>query len=85
MPGLNDYINDTINMLNHVSNVVIVVDIIKGLKISDKLIIQECIRKNKNIIYVLNKIDWVILELQLSPDDAYLLFEQVVNDLSLND
>lgn len=57
MPGLNDYINDTINMLNHVSNVVIVVDIIKGLKISDKLIIQECIRKNKNIIYVLNKID----------------------------
>lgn len=57
MPGLNDYINDNINMLNHVSNVVIVVDIIKGLKISDKLIIQECIRKNKNIIYVLNKID----------------------------
>lgn len=85
MPGLNDYINDTINMLNHVSNVVIVVDVIKGLKISDKLIIQECIRKNKNIIYVLNKIDWVILELQLSPDDAYLLFEQVVNDLSLSD
>lgn len=45
MPGLNDYINDTMKMLNHVSNVIIVVDVIKGLKSSDKLIIQECIRK----------------------------------------
>lgn len=39
MPGLNDYINDTISMIDLVSNVVIVVDMIKGLKLVDKHII----------------------------------------------
>ena len=44
-------------------NIILVVDVIKGLRISDKELIWECLKTNKRVIYVFNKIDRIVLEL----------------------
>lgn len=61
--------------------IILVIDGIKGLTLSDQKIISLARNHHWEIIFVINKIDKIILDLQMGPEDTFLLLEEKVSSL----
>ena len=60
----------------------VVVDVVEGLLMSTKTSIEYCIKLNIPFVVVLNKMDRLIIELKLPPNDAYQKIQVVLNDIN---
>jgi translation elongation factor EF-G len=60
-----------------------VVDALEGVTQHFKKLMEICIMEDKPIILVINKIDRLILELKLPPEDAYLKIKNVIDNVNL--
>jgi U5 small nuclear ribonucleoprotein component len=54
-----------------VDGFVVVLDVVEGVQINTKQVIQHAINEGLSLVLVLNKIDRLILDLKLPPSDAY--------------
>lgn len=52
--------------------VVLVVDAIEGVMLMTEKIIKHILREKLNVIIIINKIDRLIVEMKIPPEDAYL-------------
>ncbi|CEP64438.1 U5 snRNP GTPase SNU114 LALA0_S11e04104g [Lachancea lanzarotensis] len=60
---------------------IVVVDVVEGITAVTQQLIGQIQKRGLNMIFVLNKIDRLILELQLPPKDAYLKIVHVVEQI----
>lgn len=61
---------------------IICVDVVQSLSHSDKLIIENCLANDIPMAFILNKIDRLILELRLPPQDSYFKIRSVVDEIN---
>ena len=82
-PGHPDFIEEVCTSLRLADNVILVVDVLEGCTSYTERLIQRIIKSNKTLLIFVNKIDRLILELKLPPEDAYLKIKHCIDTLNL--
>ncbi|KAK7202953.1 P-loop containing nucleoside triphosphate hydrolase protein [Myxozyma melibiosi] len=70
-PGHVNFVDEVASGMRLADGVVLVVDVVEGVMINTRQILQHAISENLPITLVINKLDRLILELRLPPADAY--------------
>ncbi|KAK6457172.1 ATP dependent RNA helicase and U5 mRNA splicing factor [Scheffersomyces xylosifermentans] len=81
-PGHPNFADETTAALQSVDGVVVVLDIVEGVTARDRCIIDEAVKDDLPIVILLNKIDRLILELQLPVKDAYHKLKYIVDHVT---
>ncbi|KAH3684108.1 hypothetical protein WICPIJ_004904 [Wickerhamomyces pijperi] len=62
---------------------VIVVDVVEGLTMMVRKLLDDCLKKGLNVCLVISKIDRLCLELRLPLDDAFFKIRDVIDEINL--
>jgi len=62
--------------------VILVVDIVEGMTSHLEQIIQKAVESQLPLVLFLNKMDRLVLELRLPPNDAYLKIKYVIEQVN---
>eukprot|EP01130_Rhizamoeba_saxonica_P017042 TRINITY_DN8076_c0_g1_i1.p1 TRINITY_DN8076_c0_g1~~TRINITY_DN8076_c0_g1_i1.p1 ORF type:complete len:985 (+),score=218.40 TRINITY_DN8076_c0_g1_i1:51-2957(+) len=62
--------------------IVLVVDVVEGKMVNNERMIRHAVQNGLKIVLVLNKIDRLILELKLPPQDAYYKIKHTLDDMN---
>lgn len=82
-PGHINFHDESICAMSAVDGVMLMVDVVEGVKMHTEMLIrQTVIREGLPIILVLNKMDRLILELRLSPLDAFYKIQHVLDSVN---
>ena len=71
-PGHPNFLGEVVAGMRLADSVVLVIDAIEGVMLMTDKIIKHCIREKMRVIIVINKIDRLIIESRIPPEDAYL-------------
>jgi U5 small nuclear ribonucleoprotein component len=58
--------------------VVLVVDVVEGVMMVTEKIIKHIVREELDVVVVVNKIDRLIIEMKIPPEDAYLKIKHIL-------
>jgi len=81
-PGHVNFVDEVAASMRISDGLVLVVDVVEGVQSTTELIIQHAVREELPIVLVVNKLDRLILELKLVPDDAYLKLKHVIEQVN---
>ncbi|ELP85176.1 116 kDa U5 small nuclear ribonucleoprotein component, putative [Entamoeba invadens IP1] len=81
-PGHCDFIDERVTSLSLMDSLLLVVDVSEGVLQTTRDVIKEAILHHKEIVLVLSKIDRLIVELKLPPEDFYCKVREVVIDVN---
>jgi U5 small nuclear ribonucleoprotein component len=81
-PGHVNFTDEMIASLRLSDGILLVVDAAEGLMVSTELAIKAAIAENIAITVVINKMDRLILELKLPPNDAYHKLRHTIQELN---
>ncbi|KAI3403695.2 SNU114 [Candida oxycetoniae] len=81
-PGHVDFNDEVIAALELSDGAVLVLDVVIGVTFQDQKLINEIMKRNMPLVLVINKIDRLILELQLPPKDAYFKIFNIIDDVN---
>lgn len=81
-PGHVNFMDQTAVALAASDCAIICIDVVEGLTSIVEHLIKQCQRNSMSIIFVLNKIDRLIIELKLPPIDAYLKLNHIVEQIN---
>ncbi|QLL30394.1 hypothetical protein HG536_0A02110 [Torulaspora globosa] len=81
-PGHVNFMDQMAVALAAVDCALICVDLVEGVTSPVEKLIKECYKRSVTPIFVLNKMDRLILELKLPPVDAYLKIRHVVQQIN---
>lgn len=82
-PGHPDFLDEVCASLRLADNVVLVVDVLEGCTTYTEKLIQKVIKANKELLVFINKIDRLVLELKMPPDDAYHMIKRCLDNLNI--
>ncbi|SCU99604.1 LAME_0G04192g1_1 [Lachancea meyersii CBS 8951] len=80
-PGHVNFMDEVAVAMSASEACLVVIDVVEGITAVAQEIIDQAQRLAKDLIFVLNKIDRLIIELQLPPKDAYLKIVHVVRQI----
>jgi 116 kDa U5 small nuclear ribonucleoprotein component len=81
-PGHVDFADEVSCAMRLVDGVVVVVDVVEGVRVGAERVIKSAIREDLPLVLVVNKMDRLILELKLPPQDAYFKLKHVVEEVN---
>lgn len=81
-PGHVNFIDETSSSMRLVDGVAIVVDVVEGVQIGTQKVIENAARDDLPMVLVINKMDRLILELKIPPNDAYFKIKHVVEQVN---
>ena len=81
-PGHVNFVDEVAASLRLVDGVVLVVDVVEGVQINTEQIIKHAVLEDLPLTLVINKMDRLILELRLPPNDAYFKLKHVVEEVN---
>ena len=81
-PGHVNFVDEVAASLRLVDGVVLVVDVVEGVQINTEQIIKYAILEDLPLTLIINKMDRLILELKLPPNDAYFKLKHVVEEVN---
>ena len=81
-PGHVNFVDEVAASLRLVDGVVLVVDVVEGVQINTEQIIKYAVLEDLPLTLVINKMDRLILELKLPPNDAYFKLKHVVEEVN---
>ena len=82
-PGHPDFFDEVICGLRLSDGAVLVVDCIEGCMLGTERLIQHVVHEQIPLCVVLNKVDRLVLELKIPPNDAYLKLKHTIEELNL--
>jgi 116 kDa U5 small nuclear ribonucleoprotein component len=82
-PGHVNFVDEVAASLRLVDGVVLVVDVVEGVQANAAQIIRYAVLEDLPLTLVVNKMDRLILELKLPPNDAYFKLKHVVEEVNL--
>jgi len=81
-PGHPNFTDEVCVSMRLTDGVLLVLDAVEGVVMQTKTLIELAIKQNQRIILVINKLDRLILELQLPPVDAYLKLKKLIEEVN---
>ncbi len=81
-PGHADFSDQKAAALRMADGVLLVVDVLEGLRGQARATIRACLAGSLSIVLVVNKMERLFLELRLSPIDAYYKVRNVVDEVN---
>ena len=81
-PGHVDFVDEVSCAMRLVDGVVVVVDVVEGVRVGAERAIKAAVREDLPIVLVVNKMDRLVLELKLPPQDAYFKLKHVVEEVN---
>ena len=81
-PGHVNFLDEMDASLRLVDGAILVIDVIEGVMLSTKRAIIACIRNQVHITVCINKMDRLILELKLPPNDAYFKIKHTIDEIN---
>ncbi|KAJ3383722.1 U5 small nuclear ribonucleoprotein component, partial [Lobulomyces angularis] len=81
-PGHVDFVDEVSAGLRIADGALLVVDVIEGVMCNTEKIIKHLVNENIPITLVINKVDRLILELKLPPDDAYFKIRHTIEEVN---
>lgn len=81
-PGHVNFVDEVAASLRLVDGVVLIVDVVEGVQINTEQIIKHAVLEDLPMTLVINKMDRLILELKLPPNDAYFKLKHVVEEVN---
>ncbi|RKF75150.1 Pre-mRNA-splicing factor cwf10 [Golovinomyces cichoracearum] len=81
-PGHVNFVDEVACSLRLVDGVVLVVDVVEGVQVNTKQIIKHSLLEGLPLTLVVNKMDRLILELKLPPNDAYFKLKHVIEEVN---
>lgn len=81
-PGHINFSDEVTAAMRLCDGVVIVVDAVDGVLLNTERLIQHALKEEKAITLCINKIDRLILELRLPPNDAYHKLNRIIYDVN---
>ena len=81
-PGHVNFVDEVAAGLRLVDGVCLVVDVIEGVQINAEKIIRHAVIENIPLTLVVNKVDRLILELKLPPNDAYFKLKHTIEEVN---
>ena len=82
-PGHPDFSDEITSALALVDNVLLIVDVVEGVTSYLTKLMQMALKQNKQIIVIINKMDRLVLELKLPPNDAYHKIKHTLDELNI--
>ena len=81
-PGHVNFVDEIAASMRLADGVVLVVDVVEGVQINTEQIIKHAVLEDVPLVLVINKMDRLILELKLPPNDAYFKLKHVVEEVN---
>lgn len=81
-PGHPNFIAEFVAALRISDGVILVVDAIEGVMMTTEKIIKHIVREDLNVVVVVNKIDRLIIEMKIPPEDAYLKIKHTLEEIN---
>ncbi|KAL1515598.1 hypothetical protein AB1Y20_002218 [Prymnesium parvum] len=81
-PGHLNFSDEVSAGLRLADGALLVVDVIEGVATSTERLIRHALREKLQLLLVLNKMDRLIVELKLPPQDAYFKIRQVIEEVN---
>lgn len=81
-PGHVNFVDEVAASLRLADGAVLVVDVVEGVQANTKQIIKHAILEDVPLAMVVNKMDRLILELKLPPNDAYFKLKHVIEEVN---
>ncbi|AQZ18786.1 SNU114 (YKL173W) [Zygosaccharomyces parabailii] len=82
-PGHVNFMDETAVSLHATDCALLCIDVVEGITSVVENLIQYCQRSGLAMVFVLNKIDRLILELKLPPVDSYLKMAHIIDQINL--
>lgn len=80
--GHTDFLDEVVAATRLADGVALVVDVVEGVMVNTEKIIKQCIHDGLAITLVINKMDRLILELKLPPNDAYFKIRHTIEEVN---
>ncbi|KAF3406410.1 Pre-mRNA-splicing factor [Talaromyces pinophilus] len=81
-PGHVNFVDEVAASLRLADGVVLVVDVVEGVQANTEQIIKYAVLEDLPMTLVVNKVDRLILELKLPPNDAYFKLKHVIEQVN---
>lgn len=81
-PGHVNFVDEVAAALRLVDGVVLVVDVVEGVQVNTENIIRYAVLEDLPMTLVINKMDRLILELKIPPNDAYFKLKHVIEQVN---
>lgn len=81
-PGHPNFVDEVAAALRLVDGAVLVVDVVEGVMANTEAIIKFCLRERMPMTLVVNKMDRLILELRLPPQEAYFKVRHTIEEVN---
>ena len=79
-PGHVNFTDEASAAMRLADGVVVVIDVLEGVMLNTERLIRQAVNGRLKLVLVINKIDRLILELKLPPNDAYFKIRAVLAD-----
>ncbi|OJI97729.1 hypothetical protein ASPVEDRAFT_59378 [Aspergillus versicolor CBS 583.65] len=81
-PGHVNFVDEVAASSRLVDGVVLVIDVVEGVQANTEQIIKHAILEDLPLTMVVNKMDRLILELKIPPNDAYFKLKHVIEEVN---
>lgn len=81
-PGHVNFADEVAASLRLVDGVVLVVDVVEGVQVQTEMAIKHAVLAGLPLVLLINKVDRLMLELKLPPNDAYFKLKHVVEEVN---
>jgi 116 kDa U5 small nuclear ribonucleoprotein component len=81
-PGHVDFVDEVSCAMRLVDGVAVLVDVVEGVRVGAERVIKSAVREGLPLVLVINKMDRLVLELKLPPQDAYFKLKHVVEEVN---
>ncbi|KAI6311878.1 hypothetical protein MCOR30_010713 [Pyricularia oryzae] len=81
-PGHVNFVDEVASALRLVDGVCLVVDVLEGVQINTEQIIKHAVLEDIPMTLIVNKLDRLILELKLPPNDAYFKLKHAIEEVN---
>ncbi|KAJ5972639.1 Translation elongation/initiation factor/Ribosomal beta-barrel [Penicillium vulpinum] len=81
-PGHVNFVDEVAASIRLADGVVLVVDVVEGVQANTEQIIKHAVLEDLPLTLIVNKMDRLILELKLPPNDAYFKLKHVIEEVN---
>jgi len=82
-PGHVDFGGDVIRAMRAVDGVIVVVDVVEGVMPQTETVIRQALKEYVKPVLFLNKVDRLVNELKVTPEDMQKRFIEVINEVNV--